>query len=95
MQAATSRHGASLAVGLIPTRENATAGSAPDLDALDAHCTARGVPCLSLVPALHAAERAGERPYFTQDFHWTSRGHRVAARELERFLIALRPTLGK
>jgi hypothetical protein len=46
-----------------------------------------GIPVLDLTPALRGAERGVlGGPYYTFDPHWNALGHRVAARELERFL---------
>ena len=44
-------------------------------------------PMLDLLPALHDAAPGGERLYYPYDKHWTSAGHAVAAREIERFLV--------
>jgi lysophospholipase L1-like esterase len=46
-----------------------------------------GIPVLDLTEPLRQANQGwGEKPYFTYDGHWSPRGHRVAAQEVERFL---------
>ena len=47
-------------------------------------------PVLDLTPALRAAEKRalGSGPYFTFDGHWNERGHAVAARATEDWLVA-------
>jgi len=45
------------------------------------------IPVLDLTePLRRASEGWGGEPYFTYDGHWTARGHRVAAGEVQRFL---------
>jgi len=46
-----------------------------------------GIPVLDLTEPLRRASKGwGGEPYFTYDGHWTVRGHRVAAGEVQRFL---------
>jgi hypothetical protein len=46
-----------------------------------------GIPVLDLTEPLRRASKGwGGEPYFTYDGHWTFRGHRVAASEVQRFL---------
>lgn len=46
-----------------------------------------GIPVLDLTEALRRASQDwGGEPYFTYDGHWTARGHRIAAGEVQRFL---------
>ena len=45
------------------------------------------IPVLDLTDALRRAGENGGQPYFTYDGHWTPLGHRVAAREVQRFLV--------
>jgi hypothetical protein len=61
----------------------------PDLPnaVLAANAGMVGAPMLDLLPALQDAAPGGERLYFPYDKHWTSAGHAVAAREIERFLV--------
>jgi hypothetical protein len=49
-----------------------------------------GVPIIDLLPALlRARESAPEdRLYYRKDIHWTPRGHDVAAREIQRVILA-------
>ena len=47
-----------------------------------------GFPLLDLTPALRASEGLFTGSYYVRDGHWNSRGHRVAATELEAFLTA-------
>jgi hypothetical protein len=46
-----------------------------------------GAPTLDLLPALRDAAPTADRLYLPYDKHWTSAGHAVAAREVERFLV--------
>jgi hypothetical protein len=51
--------------------------------------TQAGIPVLDMTEALRLAnESRGPRPYFTYDGHWSPAGHRVAAREVQRFLAS-------
>jgi hypothetical protein len=46
-----------------------------------------GIPVLDLTASLRrASEGWAGAPYFTYDGHWTARGHRIAADEVQRFL---------
>lgn len=47
---------------------------------------AAGLPACDLMPDLHAAEQAGERPYLRYNGHWSVRGHAVVAQALARCL---------
>jgi hypothetical protein len=62
-----------------------------DLDAparaTRAHLEARGVAVIDLLPALAAAERAGNT-YAPRDSHWNERGNEVAAEVLAESLEA-------
>ncbi|MCX8072599.1 MAG: GDSL-type esterase/lipase family protein [Candidatus Binatia bacterium] len=52
-------------------------------------CQAERVPCLRLTPPFRAAVAAGQGPlHFWFDGHWTPEGHRVAADEVRKFLLA-------
>jgi hypothetical protein len=46
-----------------------------------------GAPMLDLLPTLRAEAPSSPRLYLPYDKHWTSAGHEVAAREVERFLV--------
>ncbi len=92
--------GIDFAVGVIPGR-NMVVGGDPEGRVADvaALCQDEGVPCLPLLEAMVAATTAasaatttagGGEPYFDDAIHWTPAGHRVAARELERFVRELR-----
>jgi lysophospholipase L1-like esterase len=50
--------------------------------------TQAGIPVLDLTDPLRRADESEGRTYFTYDGHWTAIGHRVAAREVQRFLAA-------
>src|SRR5262249_22655911 len=86
MREVTARQGASLALALIPAREEvergATAVQGPILD----FCRQDDLRCVSLLEDLTAARRSGARVYFERDIHWTRTGHRVAAGALKPFL---------
>lgn len=45
-----------------------------------------GAPMLDLLPTLRAEAPNSPRLYLPYDKHWTSAGHEIAAREVERFL---------
>lgn len=48
-----------------------------------------GIPVLPLLPAFREeARRSGDYLYYPHDGHWDSAGHRVAAREIARFLCS-------
>ena len=49
-----------------------------------------GVPVVDLLPALLRARESApeERLYYRRDIHWTPRGHDVAAREIQRVILA-------
>lgn len=52
-------------------------------------CSTRRVPCLRLTPSFRAAaEKSKERLHFWYDGHWTREGHRIAAEEVRKFLLA-------
>lgn len=53
-------------------------GAARDLD----------LPLVAPHEAFREAERGGASAYFTEDGHWSPRGHSLAAREIARFLSA-------
>jgi hypothetical protein len=53
-----------------------------------AWCTAHGIPCLDLLPALVAAPREGGPLYFPIDRHFTPRGYALAADLIVDFLAA-------
>lgn len=85
--------GARLAVVLIPTREQAERGEAPSLQPIIDFCQREGIACLPLLGPLTRAMNEAQ-PYFPQDIHWTSAGHRLAANEISLFLQGvLRPAL--
>jgi hypothetical protein len=60
-----------------------------DLDRPQKELVARlrdvGVETLDLMPALRAADAAGERDYY-EEGHWNAAGHALAAREVARYL---------
>jgi hypothetical protein len=49
-------------------------------------CSARGLFCLDLSPALRARGSKGEKLYFTINIHWNEAAHRVVAEEIHKFL---------
>jgi len=49
-------------------------------------CAAAGISFLDLTPALEQAAASGRAVYFSDDAHWNTSGHEIAARELARFL---------
>lgn len=52
-------------------------------------CLEHQVPCLRLTPAFQAAAQNSSTPlHFWHDGHWTEEGHRVAAEEVRKFLLA-------
>lgn len=52
-------------------------------------CQQQGVPYVALAPAFRARAATGGEPlHFWYDGHWTSAGHRVAAEEIRKFLVA-------
>ncbi|GBD25685.1 hypothetical protein HRbin30_01009 [bacterium HR30] len=52
-------------------------------------CAAHQVPCLRLTPAFRAAAEKSRAPlHFWYDGHWTEEGHRIAAEEVRKFLLA-------
>ncbi|GIW43742.1 MAG: hypothetical protein KatS3mg077_1024 [Candidatus Binatia bacterium] len=51
-------------------------------------CAHHGVPCLRLTPVFRAAAVEGPPLHFWHDGHWTKDGHRVAAEEIRKFLLA-------
>lgn len=53
---------------------------------LVAFCRTAGIACLDLTDALSRAARDGQILYFPQDAHWNPAGHRLAARQVARFL---------
>lgn len=53
--------------------------------------SARGVPCLDVLPALRAAASAGQRVYLRQDTHLNLRGNEVVGEELGAFLARWPP----
>jgi lysophospholipase L1-like esterase len=62
-------------------------GAGPDRR-LERFCQARGIPFLSLLPALRRASDTEPHLYFHYDGHWTAAGHRVAAEAIAGFLRA-------
>ncbi|MFN8632273.1 MAG: SGNH/GDSL hydrolase family protein [Chloroflexota bacterium] len=46
-----------------------------------------GAPMLDLLPSLRAAVPNASTMYYPYDKHWTTVGHAIAAREIERFLL--------
>lgn len=67
-----------------------------DWDPLVAHGRARALaesvaPTCDLLPALQAADRAGERLFYARDGHWTAQGHRRAAEAAAPCVRALLP----
>jgi hypothetical protein len=46
-----------------------------------------GAPMLDLLPVLRDEAPTSPRLYLPYDKHWTSAGHEIAAREVERFLV--------
>jgi SGNH hydrolase-like domain, acetyltransferase AlgX/GDSL-like Lipase/Acylhydrolase len=54
---------------------------------LEQIAAAAGIPVLDLTPALRKADGLLAGPYYVEDGHWNARGHRVAAREVRRFLF--------
>ncbi len=74
--------GGKFAIGLIPSRENAQSGVVGVQAPLLSFCQEKGIPCVSLTPALKAEYDRGRRPYFLHDIHWNSVGHKVAAEVL-------------
>lgn len=53
---------------------------------LESFTRQRGITSLNLYPAFRSAA-ADELLYHCRDMHWTPAGHRVAARELENFMV--------
>jgi len=47
-----------------------------------AHCAARGIAVLDLLPALRARAAAGERVYHRRDTHWNAAGNRIGGEAL-------------
>ncbi len=50
--------------------------------------TAEEIPTLDLQPAFERGLAAGEELYYPSDRHWTPAGHRLAAAETARFVLA-------
>lgn len=69
-----------LLVAAIPSREQAQCGATTVHAWLQERCDELGVPFVSLLPALHAADVA--QAYFAKDIHLTSRGHEAVANAL-------------
>lgn len=57
-------------------------------DRLRQELDAIGVPLLDPRDALRRSEAAGPPAYYTRDVHWNAVGNRVAAEELQRFVLA-------
>lgn len=56
---------------------------------LEQWCQQQSVPYVVLAPAFRAtAASPGEPLHFWHDGHWTSAGHRLAAEEIRKFLVA-------
>ena len=101
--------GARYVVAFVPTKLHTLApfcefAEESDLHDLDAHLgplreqmiawgEESGVPVLDLTPALQAAAREGNIPWFWGDTHWNAEGHRVAAQSLASW-SALRGAVG-
>lgn len=51
-----------------------------------------GIEHLRLLPVFKQEKAAGARLYFNKDIHWTRAGHRLAAREILKFL---KPRIGR
>ena len=76
-------------VVLIPTREDVERGSSPTQQPILSFCRASGIKCHALLDRFITERSAGQRLYFTNDIHWTRRGHETAADEIGEFVKAL------
>jgi hypothetical protein len=102
LQAAVLADGARLRVAILPTEFQVDQMQAWDFaercnftppppiqEPLIALLQAEGIPYLDLLPALSAAQAAGEQMYWTNDdIHWTAAGHGVVAEALQQAWIA-------
>ena len=88
--------GAGLVVVLAPTKEAVYwQGDLSERMALEGNdrwvaqvCRSLEIPCLPLLPAFASAARQTGPLYFSQDVHWNPAGHRLAAREIARFITS-------
>lgn len=80
--------GSDLVLVAIPTFRDVTSGASKSASWVLEICTQENLRCLSLVEYLVQAAAAGERPYFDVDIHWTRKGHEIAARAIEEFLVS-------
>lgn len=99
--AAVRRHGATLGVAFLPSKESThheayaryfdpayLANETGGFRALAAVCEDEGVPWVDLTSAFREAASGGGL-YFDRDPHWTPRGHALAAREITGLLRRL------
>jgi hypothetical protein len=69
-----------------PVEQGGAGPANPSFEELVRRLGAGGLPVYDALPDLRAAARDGEPLYFATDTHWNSRGMRVAAEGLARFL---------
>ena len=89
--------GAELVVILIPSKEFVYLPLAHDLldeelrrrlepgwhwNLVAQHCQKRGIPTVTLGPAMQAATGQGSTLYFKTNAHWNAAGHRLAAQRI-------------
>lgn len=84
MQQLLAQRGSTLALVLVPTRENVARGYSEALHAIREFCRDQHLLCLSLLDRFKM-ERSAQL-YFPIDIHWTRAGHRVVADEINSFL---------